>query len=66
MSSLRVWGGLRRLREVDELINQTRELLWEMKLSFDDPERFRAARSEWKRKTARLEAILPAATEPLD
>jgi hypothetical protein len=53
-------------READELIKRNRELLHEMSVSFDDPERFLAARYEWKQKSDRLDAILPPVTEPLD
>jgi hypothetical protein len=52
--------------EANELIFRTRELLAEMRLSFDDPERFLAARHEWKQKSDRLNAILSPATEPPD
>jgi hypothetical protein len=62
----RLSARLRREPMVDELIGQTRELLAEIRISFDDPERYFSARSEWKRKSDRLNAILPAETEPLD
>lgn len=42
------------VREADDLINRTLEPLGKMRASFDDPERFLAARYEWKEKRSGL------------
>jgi hypothetical protein len=47
------------LAEANELINRTRELLDEMRVSFGDQLRYVAVRDELKQKWDRLDAILP-------